>query len=91
MKLVAIRDRLVAKLDSDETKTKAGLIILDTVDAKSKLVGTVVSVGDSTDIPPSIKEGTRIIWEKGLGQVYETPEGKFVLLSIYDVLAIVQD
>lgn len=62
---VSIDDRVLVYQDPQETKSKGGIIIPETV-AEQPLSGTVILTGEQT--PSSIEIGDRVIYGKHAGQ-----------------------
>jgi co-chaperonin GroES (HSP10) len=50
-----------------------------------------VSRGDSEEIPANIKVGTKVVIEKGLSQKYEFEGDTYLMCSVFDILAVIEE
>lgn len=91
MKLVAIKDRLIIKQDELEEKTASGLFLVHDTNKEIREQGVVVSRGDSEEIPANIKVGTKVVIEKGLSQKYEFEGDTYLMCSVFDILAVIEE
>ena len=73
--LKPLADRVLVKVDAEETQTKGGILLPDTAQKKSQK-GEVIAIGSGK----MLDDGTRVPFEEN-GQ-------KFLLLSERDVLGI---
>ena len=86
-------DRVLVKVDEEETKTKGGILIPDTAQKKSQK-GTVMAIGsgkvldNGTRLPFEVKVGDHVLFAKYSGVDIEENGQKFLLLSERDVLGI---
>lgn len=86
-------DRVLVKVDEEETKTAGGILLPDTAQKKSQK-GTVLAVGsgkvldNGTRLPFEVKVGDRVLFAKYSGVDIEEQGVKYLLLSERDILAI---
>lgn len=86
MKLEGINESLLVKADDPVRKTAGGIIIADTVDLKPN-TGTVVVADEGTaDKPMRIKEGFKVLFNKGAGQKVQIEEEDFLILKQSEIL-----
>ena len=100
MKITPINDQVLIKIDSEEKKSAGGLFLVS-LDPVLKNSGVVFAVGDSDVI--SVVPGDHVVFEKGMGKRFEIPCAKvkdgatwtendsFILISFYDVIAVLKD
>ena len=94
-KLKPVNDKIVVKINSQkEEVTESGILLPDTVDSGKLMEGEVVSVGkgmysaSGTLIPVVVNVGETILYNKH-AQTHEY--GDFVIMSVNEVLSIVED
>lgn len=91
--LKPLADRVLVKVDEEETKTAGGILLPDTAQKKSQK-GTVLAVGsgkvldNGTRLPFEVKVGDRVLFAKYSGVDIEEQGVKYLLLSERDILAI---
>ncbi|MCS7171649.1 MAG: co-chaperone GroES [Aquificaceae bacterium] len=95
-KLRPLYDKVVVKrFEEQEQKTASGIIIPDTAKEKPQL-GQVVSVGEGKilqngqQLPPKVKPGDRVVFNKYAGTEVELDGEKFLIMSEDEILAIVE-
>ena len=95
MKLKPVNDKIVIKPKTQEEEvTDSGILLPDTVDQGKLIEGEVVSVGDgmwsakAVRIPIVVETGNKILYSKH-AQTFEY--GDFVIMSVNEVLSIVED
>ena len=95
MKLKPVNDKIVVKTNSQEEEvTESGILLPDTVDSGKLLEGEVVAVGkgmysaSGTIIPVVVNVGETILYNKH-AQTHEY--GDYVIMSVNEVLSIVED
>ena len=95
MKLKPVNDKIVVKTNSQEEEvTDSGILLPDTVDQGKLMEGEVVSVGkgmysaNGTLIPVVVNVGETILYNKH-AQTHEY--GDYVIMSVNEVLSIVED
>ena len=94
-KLKPVNDKIVVKTKSKEEEvTEGGILLPDTVDTGKLIEGEVVSVGkgmysaNGTLIPVVVNVGDTILYNKH-AQTHEY--GDYVIMSVNEVLSIVED
>lgn len=91
--LKPLADRVLVRVDDEETKTKGGILLPDTAQKKSQK-GTVIAVGtgkmldNGSRVPFEVKEGDRVLFAKYSGVDIEEDGVKYLLLSERDILGI---
>ena len=91
--LKPLADRVLVKVEEEETKTMGGILLPDTAQKKSQK-GVVVAVGsgkmteEGKRLPLEVKEGDEVLFAKYSGTEIEDMGEKYLLLSERDILAI---
>lgn len=91
--LTPLADRVLVKVEEEETKTMGGILLPDTAQKKSQK-GVVVAVGsgkmteEGKRLPLEVKEGDEVLFAKYSGTEIEDKGEKYLLLSERDILAI---
>ena len=91
--LKPLADRVLVKVDEEETKTKGGILIPDTAQKKSQK-GTVMAIGsgkvldNGTRLPFEVKVGDQVLYAKYSGVDIDEDGEKYLLLAERDILAI---
>ncbi|WP_337653802.1 co-chaperone GroES [Allisonella histaminiformans] len=91
--LKPLADRVLVKVEEEETKTMGGILLPDTAQKKSQK-GVVVAVGsgkmteEGKRLPLEVKEGNEVLFAKYSGTEIEDKGEKYLLLSERDILAI---
>ena len=91
--LKPLADRVLVKVEEEETKTMGGILLPDTAQKKSQK-GVVVAVGsgkmteEGKRLPLEVKEGDEVLFAKYYGTEIEDKGEKYLLLSERDILAI---
>jgi len=91
--LKPLADRVLVKVEEEETKTMGGILLPDTAQKKSQK-GVVVAVGsgkmteEGKRLPLEVKEGDEVLFAKYSGTEIEDKGEKYLLLSEKDILAI---
>ena len=91
--LKPLADRVLVKVEEEETKTKGGILLPDTAQKKSqKGICAAVGNGKITDagqrIPMEVKVGDEVLFAKYSGTDVEDNCEKYLLLSERDILAV---
>lgn len=89
---------LVKRLDSEDKKSPAGIIIPDTAQKEKSKIGLVVAVGpgkygDEGDlIPMSVKVGSKVVFNSGWDNEVDAGEKdeEFFLVKEGDILAVIK-
>lgn len=91
--LKPLADRVLVKVEEEETKTMGGILLPDTAQKKSQK-GVVVAVGsgkmteEGKRLPLEVEEGDEVLFAKYSGTEIEDKGEKYLLLSERDILAI---
>lgn len=91
--LKPLADRVLVKVDEEETKTKGGILLPDTAQKKSQK-GTVIAIGSGKILDNGVrtslevKVGDRVLFAKYSGVDIEEEGENYLLLSERDILAI---
>lgn len=91
--LKPLANRVLVKVEEEETKTMGGILLPDTAQKKSQK-GVVVAVGsgkmteEGKRLPLEVKEGDEVLFAKYSGTEIEDKGEKYLLLSERDILAI---
>ena len=91
--LKPLADRVLVKVDEEETKTKGGILIPDTAQKESQK-GTVMTIGsgkvldNGTRLPFEVKVGDHVLFAKYSGVDIDEDGEKYLLLAERDILAI---
>ncbi|MFN7065757.1 MAG: co-chaperone GroES [Aquificaceae bacterium] len=95
-KLRPLYDKIVVKrLEEQEQRTASGIIIPDTAKEKPQ-VGEVVAVGEGKllqngqQVPPKVKPGNKVVFNKYAGTEVELDGEKYLIMSEDEVLAIIE-
>ena len=99
MKLKPLSNRvLIEHRTEDETMTKSGIVLPDSVEKKEQMKGAVVAVGpgkfteNGERLPVSVKVGDVVLFTKPWSEdkKFEEDKKKFFLVDEDDILAIVE-
>ncbi len=96
MNLRPLNDRLIVKALPKEEVTKSGIILPDTVDKERPEQGEVIAVGpgklkdNGERVPMSIKAGDKVMFKKYAPDEVKLDNEEYLVLSEYDILAIVE-
>ncbi|MFW5694844.1 MAG: co-chaperone GroES [Alkalispirochaeta sp.] len=88
MTVKPLGDRILVKMEREEEKTKGGLFIPETAQEKTQ-VGEVVAVG-TDDEEITVKKGDRVMFDKYAGTTVRIGDDDHLILTMSDVLAIVE-
>ncbi|RMH80906.1 MAG: co-chaperone GroES [Acidobacteria bacterium] len=95
-KLRPLYDKVVVRrFEEQEQKTASGIIIPDTAKEKPQM-GEVVAVGEGKllqngqQVPPKVKVGDRVVFNKYAGTEVELNGEKYLIMSEDEILAIVE-
>jgi len=90
MQIKPFEDRvLVEPEETEESRTKSGIIIPDTAREKPR-TGKVIEVGTDEEIAENIKVGDRIVFAKFTGDEVEFEGKKYLIVSRSDILAMIK-
>ena len=90
-------DKVLVKTDkdSDQTKTKSGIIIPETIDKERPEEGVVVAVGEGRRLdngqlfPLKVKKGNHIIFSKYGPDEIKINDEEYLIVSESNILAII--
>jgi len=96
-KIYPLGDKVLVKTDkdSDQTKTKSGIIIPDTINKERPEAGVVIAVGTGRYLdtgqllPPKVKKGDHIIFSKYGPDEIKINEEEYLIVSESNILAII--
>ena len=88
MKVKPLADRVMVKLDKNEAKTAAGIIIPDTAQEKTQQ-GVVVEVGDDKEAI-KVKAGQKVMYDKYAGTQIKVDGVEHLILKMADIIAVVE-
>ena len=90
MQIKPFEDRvLVEPEELEESITKSGIIIPDTVKEKPR-TGKVIEVGTDEEFAENIKVGDKIVFAKFTGDEVEFEDKKYLIVSRSDILAVIK-
>ncbi|NTU69928.1 co-chaperone GroES [bacterium] len=95
MNIKPLRDKILVRPESEEEKTKSGIILPDTAKEKPQR-GKVVAVGsgridDGDIIPLEVKEGDIVIYEKYGPSEIKINNEDLLIIKEDDILAVVTE
>ncbi len=88
MKIKPLADRVLIKVESEETQKVGSLFIPQTAQEKTN-TGVVAEIGDDKDVI-TVKVGDKVMFDKYAGTKLEADGSEYLLVRIADVLAIVE-
>ncbi len=95
-KLRPLYDKIVVKrFEEQEQRTASGIIIPDTAKEKPQ-IGEVIAVGEGKllqngqQVPPKVKPGDKVVFNKYAGTEVELDGEKFLIMSEDEVLAVIE-
>ena len=88
MTVKPLGDRILIKMEQEETTTRGGIIIPETAQEKTQ-IGNVIAVGDDEDVI-TVKVGQRVMYDKYAGTSVKIGDEDHLILSMSDVLAVVE-
>ena len=89
MNIKPLGDRVVLKVLEAEEKTASGIVLPDTAKEKPQ-IAEVIAVGTDEDLVKCIKVGDKVLYGKYSGTEVELDGKKLLILSMSDILAIVE-
>jgi chaperonin GroES len=88
MKVKPLADRVLVKLEKNESKTAGGIIIPDTAQEKTQ-TGLVVEVGDDKDVI-KVKAGQKVMYDKYAGTQVKIDGEDHLILKMADIIAAIE-
>lgn len=90
MTIKPLADRVLVQIEEVQEKTASGLYIPQTAQEKTQ-IGVVIAVGEGTDkVKMSVKAGDRVMHDKYSGTSVKADGKEYLILSMKDVLAIIE-
>ena len=96
MKLRPLQDRIIVERIEEETTTKGGIIIPDTVSKEKPQEGKVIAVGkgkkneDGKLIPMDVKVGDLVLFGKYSGSEVKIDGEEYLIMREDDILGVVE-
>jgi chaperonin GroES len=78
----------MVKLEKTEAKTAGGIIIPDTAQEKTQ-AGSVVAIGDDTEVI-KVKVGQKVMYDKYAGTQIKVDGEDHLILKMQDIIAIIE-
>ena len=88
MKIRPLADRVLIKIESEETQKVGSLYIKQTAQEKTN-TAVVAEIGDDKDVI-TVKVGDKVMYDKYAGTKLEADGKEYLLVRIADVLAVVE-
>ena len=96
MKLRPLQDRIIVERIEEETTTKGGIIIPDTVSKEKPQEGKIIAVGkgkmneDGKLIPMDVKVGDRVLFGKYSGSEVKIDGDEYLIMREDDILGVLE-
>ena len=94
MNVKPLADRVLVEPEEKREKRKGSIVIPDTAKERPQ-VGKVIAVGagrldeNGTRIPPELKSGDRVLFEKYSGTEVDIDDKKYLIMRESDIIAII--
>jgi chaperonin GroES len=88
MKVKPLVDRVMVKLEKNESKTAGGIIIPDTAQEKTQ-TGIVVEVGDDKEVI-KVSAGQKVMYDKYAGTQIKIDGVEHLILKMSDIIAVIE-
>ena len=88
MKVKPLADRVMVKLEKNESKTAGGIIIPDTAQEKTQ-TGIVVEVGDDKEVI-KVSAGQKVMYDKYAGTQIKIDGVEHLVLKMADIIAVIE-
>ncbi|MDR0376634.1 MAG: co-chaperone GroES [Treponema sp.] len=88
MKVKPLADRVMVKLEKNESKTAGGIIIPDTAQEKTQ-TGIVVEVGDDKEVI-KVSAGQKVMYDKYAGTQIKIDGVEHLILKMSDIIAVIE-
>ena len=93
MEIKPLFDRVVLKIEKEQTTNVGGIFLPDMSREKSQ-IATVVAVGeggnvDGKDVKMQVKEGDRVLFSKFAGTEFKYKDEDLLIIKQTDILAII--
>jgi chaperonin GroES len=96
MKLKPLSNNVIVKPLKNETSTKSGIVLPETIDKEKPETGEVVAVGSGRVLdngqtaPLTVKVGDRVMFKKYSPDEIKIDEEDYLVLSESDIIAIIE-
>jgi chaperonin GroES len=88
MKVKPLADRVMVKLEKNESKTAGGIIIPDTAQEKTQ-TGIVAEVGDDKEVI-KVSVGQKVMYDKYAGTQVKIDGVEHLILKMSDIIAVIE-
>jgi chaperonin GroES len=88
MKVKPLADRVIVKLEKNDSKTAGGLFIPDTAQEKTQ-TGVVVEIGDDAEAI-KVKPGQKVMYDKYAGTQIKLDGVEHLILKMADIIAVIE-
>jgi chaperonin GroES len=88
MKVKPLADRVMVKLEKNESKTAGGIIIPDTAQEKTQ-TGSVTAVGDDKEVI-KVSVGQKVMYDKYAGTQVKIDGVEHLILKMQDIIAVIE-
>ncbi len=88
MKVKPLADRVMVKLEKNESKTAGGIIIPDTAQEKTQ-TAQVVAIGDDKDVI-KVSVGQKVMYDKYAGTQVKIDGVEHLVLKMADIIAVIE-
>jgi chaperonin GroES len=88
MKVKPLADRVMVKLEKNESKTAGGIIIPDTAQEKTQ-TAQVVAIGDDKDVI-KVAVGQKVMYDKYAGTQVKIDGVEHLVLKMADIIAVIE-
>ncbi|NLJ83344.1 MAG: co-chaperone GroES [Halanaerobiaceae bacterium] len=94
MKIRPLKDKVAIKYFKEEEKVKSGIVLPDTAREERPQQGEVIAVG--AEVTPEngeapVKVGDKVIFDKYAGNKITIDEEEYVIMSVDDILAVIEE
>ena len=95
MNLKPLHDNVIVKPLDEDTQTKGGIVLPDTVDKERPEKGEIVAVGPGKLLdngqrsPMSVQVGDKVIFKKYSPDEVKVDDEEYLVLSESDILAVI--
>lgn len=90
MRVTPMNDNVLVERDVAEERKSPGGVIMPKTNQKAPTFCTVIAIGQKCDLPPTIKEGARVIVSTYAGVDIDIDEDPYVIVKDVDILGRVQ-
>lgn len=96
MKLKPLSDYLIVEPLKEETRTKSGIVLPDTVEKEKPQQGTIIAAGPGRMLesgkrsPMQVKEGDKVLFSKYSPNEVKIGEKEYFVIKEDDVMAVIK-